>query len=963
MTGRLAGTANAALIGRDRECARIDRLLDDAVGGESRTLVIRGEAGIGKTALLEYAAARSPGMTVLRVGGVESESDLAFAGLLGLLRPVLGRLDGLVEMQRHALAGALGLAEARAPDRFLVSAAVLGLLAAVADDGPLLCVVDDANWLDTPSAEALVFAARRLRAEPVAILFAAREGDERQFEAVGLPEVALTGVDDRSAETLLAGAIAGLTPEVRSRLLAEAAGNPLALLELPRGLSDAQLDGREPLPDAIPLTPRLQQGFRRQIEQLPEPSRLALLITAAEGTGELATLLGALAALELPSDSLDAAQELGLIRITELRVTFRHPLVRAAVLERATLSQRQRAHAALAATLSGDEQVDRRVWHQAMATLTADDEVAAALAASAKRAELRGAHASAATAFERAAALTTDGARNATWLGAATHAAWTAGQPDRTRDLLNRALPLAEGGQRARLLYIGGLRESRYGNLRDGVAILLDAADASDTPALTLELLLEAGYQAADAGQRDRVPELAARASDLPEPTLEARFRKTVLTGLAAMYTGEFDRAQTVLSEAIEAAAGLPDDPGDQIWAAYAAAIGSDLGAGLPFATRAVELARSQGRLGVLPAALEQQALQLYWSGQFGSAYAAAQEGYRLSLDLGRSWGWHLTLTTMAGVEAIWGRESEARDHGAAVLELAQRSGQMFVTATVRSILGLARADEGQTGAGSGHPRRACDGRGTADPPDRCAERGPGRDRGDRPRRPAPELLSDAAGAVPGLDRTGADGGQEVDARALRGVAGAPSPRRGICGGRQVGGRPAAVPPGPRRAPVRRVASPRTPAHRTPAHAYVQRLGDFVRSAPRHGGGGRRRSCARVGRPRVSASPRLSISSPRASNRSPSSPRKGLSNPEIAAQPVPEPAHGRVSPPQGLRQARRNIADRPRSPRDPAQPLVIPRGAERLQTTPRPRPEPRRRRPRGRGRRGTRRAPGRPRRP
>jgi DNA-binding CsgD family transcriptional regulator len=694
MTGRLPGTA--ALVGRDRECARIDRLLEDAVGGESRALVIRGEAGIGKTALLEYAAGWSLGMTVLRVGGVESESDLAFAGLLGLLRPVLDRLDGLVDMQGRALAGALGLAEARAPDRFLVSAAVLGLLAVVADDGPLLCLVDDANWLDTPSAEALVFAARRLRAEPVAILFAAREGDERQFEAVGLAEVALTGVDERSAETLLSDAVAGLTPAVRSRLLTEAAGNPLALVELPRGLSDAQLDGREPLPGAIPLTPRLQQGFRRQIEQLPEPSRLAMLITAAEGTGELAILLGALAALEVPSDSLDAAKELGLIRISELRVTFRHPLVRAAVLERATLSQRQSVHAALADTLTGDEQVDRRVWHQAMATLTADDEVAAALAASAKRAELRGAHASAATAFERAAALTTDGTRKATWLAAATHAAWTAGQPDRTRDLLNRALPLAEGGQRARLLYIRGLLESRYGNLRDGVAILLDAADASDTPALTLELLLEAGYQAADAGQRDRVPELAARASDLPEPTLEARFRKTVLTGLAAMYTRGFGRAQSLLGEAIEAAAGLPDDPGDQIWAAYAAAIGTDLGAGLPFATRAVELARSQGRLGVLPAALEQQALQLYWSGQFGSAYAAAQEGYRLSLDLGRSWGWHLTLTTMAGVEAIWGRESEAREHGAAVLELAQRSGQTFVTATVRSILGLVELTTGR---------------------------------------------------------------------------------------------------------------------------------------------------------------------------------------------------------------------------------------------------------------------------
>jgi hypothetical protein len=302
--------------------------------------VIRGEPGIGKTSLRDYASRRAARMTVLRVEGVESDSDLAFAGLFGLLRPVVARPEHLVEMQRRALAGALGIAEASSVDRFLVSAATLGLLAAAAEDAPLLCLTDDAQWLDVPSAEALVFAARRLRVERTAIVFAAREADEQRFEAAGLSELVLTGVEEGPAERLLAVSMPGSAPEVRSRLLAEAAGNPLALLELPRGLSDAQLGGREALPDALPLTPRLQNGFRRRIERLPEAARLALLIAATDSRGELATVLGAMAAMDLAADTLDPAEKPGLIWTTEFAVGFRHPLVRAAVLERATLSQR-----------------------------------------------------------------------------------------------------------------------------------------------------------------------------------------------------------------------------------------------------------------------------------------------------------------------------------------------------------------------------------------------------------------------------------------------------------------------------------------------------------------------------------------------------------------------------------------------------------------------------------------------
>jgi DNA-binding CsgD family transcriptional regulator len=415
---------------------------------------------------------------------------------------------------------------------------------------------------------------------------------------------------------------------------------------------------------------------------------------AADGTGELATVMRALGALDLPTDALDAAEQLGLIRVTDFAVAFRHPLVRAAVLARSTLSQRQRAHRSLASAFAGDEHADRRVWHEAMAAVAGDEEVAAAITAAAERAQLRGAHASAATAFERAAALTVDPVKLAERLAAAARAAWTAGDADRTRGLLGRALPLADGGQRARLLYIRGLLECRHGSLREGIAIFLQGADASDDPAWTLELLHEAAEQAADTGQRDKVEELAARATELPASTVRARFCKTVLTGFAAIYGGRYDRARTVFAEALEAARELAADPRAQIWASNAAAVGFDLGAGLPFATRAVEVSRTEGRLGLLPHALEEQALQLYWSSQFDDAYAAAQEGYRLAMDLGRKWGWH--MTTIAAVEAIWGREAEAREHGSAVLAIAQRNGETFLSSIVRSTLGILELTAGR---------------------------------------------------------------------------------------------------------------------------------------------------------------------------------------------------------------------------------------------------------------------------
>jgi DNA-binding CsgD family transcriptional regulator len=664
------------LVGRERECAAIDHVVDRALEGESGSLVLRGDAGIGKTALLERAAGRASEMLVLRCGGIEAESNLAFAGLYGLVRPILDELDELPGKQGAALAGALGLAASAETDRFLVSAGVLGLLAAAAENQPVLCLVDDAQWLDHPSADALVFSARRLRGERLAMLFAARLGEERRFDATGLPELLVDAVDARAAASLLAFCSREAAPSVRERLLGEAAGNPLALLELPAGLSDEQLAGDAPLPDAIPLTPRLQGVFRQRIDRLPQPTQTALLIVAADNTGDVATVLRAGARSRLPADALDCAETADLVRTSGGTITFRHPLVRSALYDGATLSQRQRAHSALADVLAGEEHADRRVWHQAMATLTADEEVAAALEASARRSRARAAHSSAATALLRAAELSTDEDRRTRRIAAAAQAAWDAGQPDRAREAVSRALPVAGDELKARLLHLSGVIEALCGSLDAAIAQLLEGADVSTDPSLTLELLLEAAEAASFTGRLPMVVQLGERAASLPVASGRDRLLAAILTGFGFAYSGQHELAQARLAQAVDEADAL-DDPRALMLAALAASIAGDMGAGLPYATRAVEGARRLGLLSVLPQALQQLAMELNYNSSFALAYAAAEEGYRLSLDVGHGSGWH--LANMATAEASLGKEVLAREHAEEVLAIGQRSGSTFL--------------------------------------------------------------------------------------------------------------------------------------------------------------------------------------------------------------------------------------------------------------------------------------------
>ena len=665
------------LLGRESECAAIDGLLENARAGMGGALVVRGEPGIGKSALLDYARLSAAPMAVLSAAGVEAESDLAFSGLHELLRPILGCLGELPDIQGQALAGALGLAPSTHTDRLLISAAVLGLLAAAAEERPTLCLVDDAQWLDRPSADALVFSARRLRAERLAIVFGAREGGANRFEAASLAELVLTGLAAQPAATVLASRARHAAPGVRDRLLAEAAGNPLALMELPGGLSEEQLQGLVPLPEAMPLTPRLESMFRQRIGQLPVDTQAALLIAAADDTGDAPAVLRAAAGLGLPPDALDPAQRAALIRVTGTAVSFRHPLVRSALYQAATLSQRQQVHAALASALSGEENTDRRVWHQAMAVLTGDEEVAAALETSGRRAQLRAGHASAVTAFLRAAELSTDEARRVQRLAAAAQAAWDAGQPHRAREIIGRALPQATGQTRAELLFLSGQIEGFAGNLREAFTLLVDAADASADPALTVGMLSQAADIAVSAGDREAFADLSQRVVRISPADELDRFKIAVLAGFARFHAGDYGQGQAFVTDALDST-DLMADPYVLLWAAEAAIIAKGLGAGLPYVNRAVDVARRSGLLSFLPPTLRHQATELFWSSQFDQAYAVAQEGYRLSIDTGYGAAWH--LMNMAAVEAAWGRDQDARRHADEALALSPRHGAWFQT-------------------------------------------------------------------------------------------------------------------------------------------------------------------------------------------------------------------------------------------------------------------------------------------
>jgi DNA-binding CsgD family transcriptional regulator len=395
------------LVGREAERARIAELLGSVRAGQGGALLLRGEPGIGKSALLGFAGEHASGLRVLRARGVEAEADLPFSALVELLRPLLGLLDVLPEAQSEAMRGTFALGP-QMDGKLLIGLATVSLLSAAAEEQPLLCVVDDAHWLDVASAEAFVFAARRLEDDPVAFLFGARVGEPRRFSLPGAAELELGGLSPGEGQELLARSGRELAPGVGERLHEVVRGNPLALLELPSALAEDQLSGVQPLVEPLPVTEAIQQAFARRIERLPEQTRGALVVVAAEPSGRVPPVERALAVVGLELSALDAAEDAGLLRLVAGEIEFRHPLVRAAAYHGGRSSERRRAHAALAEAASVSRDADARAWHLAAAAAGTDEVAAAALEDVGVRAKGRGTLVAAVAAFERAAALSPD---------------------------------------------------------------------------------------------------------------------------------------------------------------------------------------------------------------------------------------------------------------------------------------------------------------------------------------------------------------------------------------------------------------------------------------------------------------------------------------------------------------------------------------------------------------------------
>ena len=621
-------------LGRDGDLAAIADLLTDARGSRGGAVVVRGEGGVGKTALLREAEERADGMRVLRAVGVESEAELPFASLHQVLAPGLGRLDGLPGPQAAALRGAFGLTAERVDDRFLISLGALGLLADLADDGALLVIVDDAQWLDRPSAEALGFVARRLAAEPIAILIGAREGEARRFEGPGIPDRRLDGLDRRAARALLVERVgAGLAPHVAERLVTMTGGNALALVEMPQLLDPAQLAGDRPLPDHLPLTSRLERAFVDRARGLDEGARAVLAVAAADGTGELAVVAAAAARLGAGPGEIEAAERSGLVRLVGSRVELRHPMARSALHRGLSFAHRQAAHAALAEVLEGEDNADRRVWHRAAASLIADEEIAAELERTAQRAGARSGHAAAAAALERAAQLSTDAASRARRLVGAAEAAWHAGRAPLAQGLADQAEALAtDDDQRNRVRSVRAAIAMVRGRPADAHALLLEAAAHAAEPGARAELLLRAGEAAAHAGDLAGVARAHERAAGLPAGVaVEGR---AWLAGVRLAMEGRIDEALEPL-RAAAAAGETTDDPRLLVWSANA---GTWLGAHdrvLVQQTRALDAARARGAFATLAVALTRRGALLGWHGRVNEAWADGEEALRLTEEAG----------------------------------------------------------------------------------------------------------------------------------------------------------------------------------------------------------------------------------------------------------------------------------------------------------------------------------------
>jgi DNA-binding CsgD family transcriptional regulator len=660
---------------------------------------LHGEPGIGKTSLLEYAAARATDFRVLRASPLEAESELAFAGLSELLRPILDRMDMIPGPQMAALSGALALGPPAPGDRFAVAAATLSLLAAAAEESPLLIVVDDAHWLDSPSREALLFAGRRLGNEGVLLLLVMRDRD--WISSAGLESVELHGLSAEDSAELIQRTRSRIDPAVQTRLIAETRGNPLAIIEATASLTDVELLGRVPIGHPLAVGFALERAFARQLDGLPRHTQDALLIAAASDTGNSGEILKAMTHAGLGADALEPAERSSVIGFVEDRVEFRHPLIRSAAYHLHDPVERRAAHRALAAAVASGSG-ERAAWHLAAASAGPDEQVAALLETSAGSAMARSAYAAAASSFECAALLSPDDGDRVRRMIGAGRALWMGGEGERAAALLENVLELAVAPTaRADVQELRGLAMLFTGTVTQTYAMLLAEADRVEPHDATRAavLLANAAIACLLAGDLARAGEIAHRSVELTGPP--AWPTATMALAHVRAYLGEVDEA-SALFEPLESIDPLGDlsfllnGSGVLIW------IEQWVRARKLF-DRIIGAVRTAAAPAVLTGPLVLLAELELRRGKIAAAYAAAAEAVQLAAETGQIFYSSYSLVTLGRIEAVLGHDGDCRAHIAAALELARRTGYDPIEIYAASALGLLELSRGHAEHAVGH--------------------------------------------------------------------------------------------------------------------------------------------------------------------------------------------------------------------------------------------------------------------
>ncbi len=700
--------ATASLVGREPEQRVIDGLVDH-VHERGGALVLSGEPGIGKSALLSAARVRASGhgMRVLTATSVQSETMLAFAGLHQLLHPLLDYIDELAGPQRDALAAAFGIIEASAPDFFLTALAVLELLADAAAKTPVLVIAEDAHWLDLSTADVLAFVARRLEYEPIVMLAAIRDGFDSPLDQAELPALHLQALDPGAARALLDSTAPGITPDVRQRILDEAAGNPLALTELPVGFE--QLDQRPQLPTWLPLTTRLERAFAARQHDLPATTRTALLVAALNDRPSLSETLAAsrlLVGSDLTIQALVPAVSARLAQLDDTNITFRHPLMRAAITQQASISQRHAAHAALADALV--DHPERRVWHRAASVIGPNESVAAELETMARRAQQRGAVAVAIAGLERAAHLSEGSLHQGQRLLRAAELGFQLGQQDLVSQLVTEAEPLELGpAERSHLRWLRGVFDGQQAGGAGRFDSMIDTVNdltRQDEAELALKILWSAAIQCwwSDPGSRVR-----ARIIDAAEQVRADKHDPRLLAVLAC--AAPLERG-TIVADRLSRLTGDVTDDADtaRVVGTAANAIGAfDASAG-PLATSAIGL-RAQGKLGLLARALTQQAWSAAHRVDLGIAIPVAEEAAQLTLETAQPTIHFTAQAIQAMLWALRGDRSRAEDHAAQAEQFGIARSARALLSMVQHARGLAALADRQYAEAYEHLRRMHD--------------------------------------------------------------------------------------------------------------------------------------------------------------------------------------------------------------------------------------------------------------